>query len=91
MQGCDFHYQLQCEIFTEQPKNTTACAQTWSNYKHNNTAKYLVGITPSGAVMFLSEGWGGRVSDKWISIDSGFFEKIFMGNCILGDRRFTFK
>ena len=37
------------EIFIEQPKNLTARAQTWSNYKHNNTAKYLIGITLSGA------------------------------------------
>ena len=25
-------------------------AQTWSNYKHSNTIKYLIGITPAGAV-----------------------------------------
>ena len=79
------------EIFIEQPKNLTARAQTWSNYKHNNTAKYLIGITLSGAVMFLSAGWGGRVSDKQISLDSGFFEKISIGDCILADRGFTFK
>ena len=52
------------EIFTERPKNLTAGAQTWSNYKHNNTSKYLIGITPAGAISFLSLGWGGRVSDK---------------------------
>ena len=44
------------EICIEQPKNLTAPGQTWSNYKHNNTAKYLI-----GPVMFLSAGWGGRV------------------------------
>ena len=41
--------------------------------------------------MFLSAGWGGRVSDKQISVDSGFFDKISMGDCILADRGFTFK
>ena len=49
------------EIIIEQPKNLTAHAQTWSNYKHNNTAKYLIGVTPSGVVMFLSAGWGRSV------------------------------
>ena len=44
------------EVFIERPKSLTAHAQTWSNYKHNNTAKYLIGITPSGAVTFLSAG-----------------------------------
>ena len=31
------------------------------------------------------------MSDKEISIYSSFFEKISMGDCILGDRGFTFK
>ena len=79
------------EIFIEQPKNLTAHAQTWPNYKDNNTAKYLIGITPSGAATFLFAGWGGRVSDKQISIDSRFFKMISIGECILADKRFTFK
>ena len=41
--------------------------------------------------MFLSAGWGGRVSDKEISVDSGFFDKLSMGDCILADGRVTFK
>ena len=41
--------------------------------------------------MFLSAGWGGRVSAKQISVDSGFFDKLSMGDCILADRRVTFK
>ena len=32
------------EIFIERAKNLTARAQTWSNHKHNNTIKYLVGL-----------------------------------------------
>ena len=79
------------EIFIQRPKNLTARAQTWSNYKHNNTVKYLIGISPSGAVMFLSSGWGGRVSDKRITIDSGFIDKLEAGDCILADRGFNVK
>ena len=41
------------EIFIKRPKNLTARAQTWSNYKHNNTSMYLIGITPTGAITFL--------------------------------------
>ena len=41
------------EIFIQRPTNLTARAQTWSNYKHTNTTKYLIGISPAGAVMFL--------------------------------------
>ena len=63
------------EVFIERPKNLTARTQTWSNYKQNHTAKYLIGITPSGNV----------------SVDSGIFDKISMGDNILADSGFTFK
>ena len=33
------------EIFIERPKNLTARVQRRSNYKCNNTSKYLIGIT----------------------------------------------
>lgn len=65
----------------------TARAQTWSNYKHNNT-KYLVGITPAGAVSFLSKGCGGRVSDKQITLESGFLDLLEPRNEILADKGF---
>ena len=71
--------------FIERPKNLTARAQTWSNYEHNNTSKYLIGITHARAINFLSLGWGGRVSDKQITKESGFFKKVSIGDCILAD------
>ena len=56
----DYACIIDCsEIFIERPKNLTARAQAWSNYKHNNTSKYLIGITPDGAIsfFFLGMGW----------------------------------
>ena len=46
------------EIFLELPSNLQAIAYTWSNYKHKNTVKVLIGIAPQGLVSFVSEGWG---------------------------------
>ena len=44
------------EIFIERPKNLKAQAQTWSNYKKHNTVKFLIGITPQGTILYISQG-----------------------------------
>ena len=47
------------EVFVEKPTNLLARAQTFSIYKHHNTIKLLIGITPQGTVPYVSEAWGG--------------------------------
>ena len=76
------------EVFIQRPGQLTARAQTWSNYKHNNTIKFLVSITPTGAISFVSKAFGGRTSDKIITQRSGFLDKIEHGDQILADRGF---
>ena len=52
---------LDCtEIVIEKPSSLMAQWQTWSDYKHNNTVKLLIGVTPNGTVNFVSRLWGGR-------------------------------
>ncbi|KAK4317580.1 hypothetical protein Pmani_011339 [Petrolisthes manimaculis] len=76
------------EVFMDRPSNLLAQAQTWSSYKHHNTVKFLIGITPQGCVSFISQGWGGRTSDKYITEHCGFLSNIIPGDVILADRGF---
>ena len=66
-----------------------ARAQTYSSYKHHNTVKYLIGITPQGSVSFISEGWGGRVSNKHLMQNSGLLDNLLPGGTML-DQGFEF-
>ena len=79
------------EIFIETPKNMRARAQTYSQYKHHNTSKYLISITPQGVISFVSNGWGGRTSDKYLTENCGYLEKLSSDDVVLADRGFTIR
>ena len=77
------------EVFCDRPTNALARAQVWSNYKHHSTVKFLIGIAPQGAVTFISKGWGGRVSDVYLTENCGLLNNLSNGDVILADRGFT--
>lgn len=77
------------EAFMERPTNLRARAQTWSNYRHHNTVKFLIGIAPQGAVTFILKGWGGRATDVYITENCGMLERLQPGDVVLADRGFN--
>lgn len=76
------------EIFCERPIKIKERASTYSSYKSHNTVKYLIGVTPQGTVSFISKGYGGRCSDKFIVDDSGFLNNLIQGDLVMADRGF---
>ena len=77
------------EVFIEKPGDLLCRAATWSSYKYYNTAKYLISVTLQGTVSFVSKGYGGRVSDKFITEDCGYLCKLQPQDVVLADRGFN--
>jgi hypothetical protein len=77
------------EFFSEKASNLTAQWQTWSEYKHHNTFKILIGITPSGMVSLFSKLWGGGASDRHITQNDDFIAKLHPNMSVMADKGFT--
>lgn len=78
------------EIKSQNSGNPEAACQLYSNYKGGPTLKVLLGISPApqGFIMFVSCAYGGRSSDKFVSTDSGFLDKLKAGDVVMADRGF---
>ena len=76
------------DVFCHKPKNHMAIAETFSSYKHNNTVKFLIGVTPRGVMSFVSKAWGGRTSDKHLTDNYGIMKYLLPGDVLLADRGF---
>ena len=80
---------LDCtDILIEMPSAFRAQSETYSSYKHHNSAKGLVAIAPHGAIVFASGLYGGRTSDKAILKDCGLLPKLEEGDALMADRGF---
>ena len=48
----------------------------------------MIGIISQGTVAFISEAWGGRVSDKQLTERCGILKKLLPGDVVLADHGF---
>ena len=78
------------EIFLETPTALMLQTSTWSNYKQHNTAKYLVDVTPNGAISSISPTFVGSISGPEFTHRSGLLSKLNgKGNVsVIADRGF---
>ncbi|XP_049275258.1 uncharacterized protein LOC119406087 [Rhipicephalus sanguineus] len=76
------------EVLLERPRKLLARAQSYSSYKGSNTVKFLTVIAPNGLIMFVSDVYGGRASDKFIVRTCGVEDYLLPGDNIMADRGF---
>ncbi|KAK5643913.1 hypothetical protein RI129_007758 [Pyrocoelia pectoralis] len=80
---------LDCtEVYTAVPTRLDKQRATYSSYKHRNTLKGLVGVSPNGTITFLSKLYGGNTSDKKIVERSNVLNVVQAGDLILADKGF---
>ncbi|KAF2897496.1 hypothetical protein ILUMI_08678 [Ignelater luminosus] len=72
------------ELFIEKASNLEN-----SNCKHHYTVKFLIGISPQGSIIFISNAYAGGASDKFIVEDSGILNKLCRGDVIIADEGFS--
>ena len=77
--------ELHCEI----PSSLSLQLQHYSSYKGHTTKKGLAVIAPNGTFVFVSELYSGAISDRQLTIESGFLELLDLapkGKSVMADR-----
>ncbi|KAK3913087.1 Putative transposase for insertion sequence element IS112 [Frankliniella fusca] len=77
------------EFHIQKPSDFQQQGNTFSNYKHYNTQKYLIGISCYGSIIFCSGGFEGNKSDKEILNESGMMKYLQKGDSVMADRGFN--
>ena len=76
------------ELFIETPSSLNIQSSTWSSYKHHNTFKGLIGISPTGACIFVSSLYTGGISDQELTRCCGILDLVQSGDSVMADKGF---
>jgi len=53
--------------------------------------KVFLGITPQRVISFVSDSWGGRVSDTYLTENCGILRKLLPRDILLADQGFDIR
>ena len=71
----------------EAPSAPSRNAMTYSDYKGRNTVKVLFAVTPDGYISFVSQAYGGSISDNAITPKSKSLDML--DDELMADKGFT--
>jgi len=78
------------EVRCQMPSSLQLNGELFSSYKHHTTLKGLVGISPGGAITFVSQLYTGSISDREIVRRRGLLDLPFQDkDSVMADKGFT--
>ena len=78
------------EVRCQMPSSLHLNGELFSNYKHHTTLKGVIGISPGGAITFISQLYTGSISDREIVVRSGLLDlPLDENDSIMADKGFT--
>ena len=77
------------EFPIECSRNFARQGNTFSSYKHTNTFKCLIAVTPNGGACFVSDLFEGAIDDIRIFRECGIIKYLEPNDVVLADRGFT--
>lgn len=76
------------EFPIENPKDPHLHKVFYSDYKHTTTAKFLIATAADGRLLWVSDGYPGRITDKQLVQQCGILDLIPSGTSVLVDKGF---
>lgn len=77
------------EFRVECSRNFARQGNTFSSYKHTNTFKCLIAVTPNGGACFVSDLFEGDIDDVNIFKECGILRHLQPNDLVMVDRGFT--